>query len=228
MPPKAVMDEMGRVARAGSIVLTRAEKLLREGKLGQSEKACGEVNRIWGAEGNYMSPGVAHVLGQIRMRQGRYADAVRIMAASPERNDLGKLDLALCYAKTGRFDQAAALYDPHLITGYNSAFPHAERYLPDTRPTGALEGALLWCKGVALSNVGRADEATDSYAAALKHFPKNPLLAARLGLAAENAGRPEVAASALAIVQRAGDDPMREVTRPSFERANSLLRQAKP
>ena len=224
--PKERGDELDRVEREGSLAELKAERLFKEGRLKEAEAACMEVNRIFGSSGVTMASDVAHLLGRIRIRQGRYADAVAFMEPNLNTDTGMSMDLALCELKVGNVAKARALYDPSFITGYNSAFGDTTRFLPDVRTPERLEGAILWTKGVALSNVSRADEATDSYAAALKLLPRNALLAARLGLAAENAGRHAESLAAYRIVQTTGDAFMRKETKQNAERAEYRARAA--
>ena len=79
LPPEraAALD---RVDREGSAALRSAKRLFAEGRLAEAERAADRTNAIWGTHGDRMAPAVAHLLGRIRMRQGRYADAERLMA----------------------------------------------------------------------------------------------------------------------------------------------------
>ena len=220
LPPERE-KELDRVAREGSRAELKAESLFDQGRLEEAEEACEEVNRIYDSSGETMAQSVAHLLGRIRMRQGRYADAVAYMEPNLGSNAGGmSMDLALCHLKVGGVAKARALYEPGFITGYNSAFGDTARYLPDVRTPERLEGAILWTKGVALSNVGRPDEATDLYAAALRLLPRNALLAARLGIAAENAGRHKEAVAAFRIVGAVGDADMRRTVQTDWTTAS--------
>lgn len=233
LPPE-VEKRIEAEQRQYSRLYLAAEDAVRAGRYAEAEAKCAEIEQIWLPRTGHRDSGVAYVRGRILMHEGRYRDAARMMAPNPNTSPVGRLDLALCYAKVGDVERARAFYDPSLITDYNSAFADAPSYLPEVETRAELEAALQWCRAVALSNVGRADEATDGYAAALRVFPHNALLAARLGAAAENAGRPEVAASAYAVVQRYGDPKMREATRYDLTRtagkaqAVRALRERKP
>ena len=204
--------------------MKKAERFFALGQLAEAEAQCVAVNEIWGTHGDRMSPDVAYLLGQIRMRQGRYAEAARIMGPNLDTTPLMRLDLALSLVRSGQAEKAREAYDPALITGYNSAFGDVRSHLPTVNTAKDLEGALLWSKGEALRLFGRGNEAVDCFAAALTQFPENALLGAEMGFHAENAHRYEDAARAYAVVQASNDARLKAATRRDYERVNGIVK----
>ena len=223
--PEERARELDRVAKEGGEALAKAERLFAAGRSAEAEAQCAIVNGIWGTRGDRMNPGVAYLLGRIRMRDGRYAEAARIMGPNLDTTPLMRLDLALSLVRSGQAERARAAYEPGLITRFNSAFGDVQSHLPAISTPKDLEGALLWSKGEALRLFGRGDEAVDFFAAALDRFPKNALLGAELGFHAENAHRYAEAARGYAVVQASGDAKLKAETRSADLRVRELLKR---
>ena len=225
--PEERAQELDRISREGGEALTKAERLFAAGRLNDAEAQCGVVNEIWDSHGDRMNPGVAHLLGQIRMREGRYAEAARIMGPNLDTTQLMRLDFALSLVRSGQAERARDAYDPSLITGYDSAFGDVRNYLPQIRTVKDLEGALLWNKAEALRLFGRGDEAVNFFAAALVQFPKNALLGAELGFHAQNAHRYAEAERGYAAVRVSGDARLKAETQHDYERVSAIVKASR-
>lgn len=123
-----------------------------------------------------------HLIGQIRMKQGRYKEALNYLTPAGKNTWQAGLnfDVALCYARLGDTRTARQLYSGQALLKYRTV---TLRDLPGTRTPQTLEASILMARG--MDNFFRATGEAEAFAdfdAALKIIPQN-------GLAAYYAGK---------------------------------------
>ena len=117
------------------------------------------------------------LIGRILMDKGEYRDAAEMLAKDWVRgqDSVGDLDIALCYAKLGRFDLAERFYNDESILQYHGA---SAEDLPDaTTPKGA-EARILIARGLeASTRLSGKYDAQKAFAQAARLAPRNTLVA---------------------------------------------------
>ena len=129
--------------------IDQALHLLRAGRMPEAETLYQQV--LAGDPANFDA---LHFLGFIRLRQGRYAEALELigkaLSLKPEGKVLSNYGSAL--QKLGRLDEALAIYDKAMAAN------------PD-------DATMLYNRGVTLFELNRCEEALASYAAVLAIAP---------------------------------------------------------
>lgn len=127
-------------------------------------------------------PFVAHLLGQIYLKDGQYEKAIHwLKNAKLTTTTVGgglDLDLALAYARQGDYKNASRFYGNQSVLRYLSDGEEVlPQDLPGTDSPKALEASILLARGLDAHFEARDDEALVDFQAAHSLAPDNPLVA---------------------------------------------------
>ena len=154
-----------------------ARALLRAGKLTEAEQVAIVGQALWLRDPQRLPhPMFQWLLGDVRLRQGRYADALQYyqLASKHSARSGEELNIALCFVRLGNDEMARQFYSDQTLLRYSSI---SLRELPGTNNHQALEASILLAHGLEGYLTHQEQEALEDLDAAGKLAPHNGLIA---------------------------------------------------
>ena len=178
-PSKEMQAQMNAAYAQSDAFYKQATALSQAGDLKGAEAACIDALNsppIIRGQPQHV-PFVAHLLGQIYLKDGQYQKAVYwLQGAHP--NTAGgslNLDLALAYLRLGDYAHARECYSDQATLRYCS--DQTSEDLPGTASPQALEASILLARGVDAFLEERNDDALPDLQRANQLAPSNPVIA---------------------------------------------------
>lgn len=208
-----------------------ARAQFRSGNLAEAEQV---AHRAWqtslGLTGEGQAlPTIALLLGDIRLRQGRYEDALRYYLPTGQstwRSGLN-LDVALCYVRLGNYEAARRSYSDEAVLQYVPQDQRSEyhRSMPGMASPRALEASILFARGNESAMSGSHAEAISDFEAAGKLAPTNGLVAYCAGTSLVYLNRP---AEATPFFRRAAQYGRGRIAQDAATRVAAFSRSQTP
>jgi tetratricopeptide (TPR) repeat protein len=174
--------------------LRTAQDLYRSGDLVGAERAARETITLAAGLSPLAQELARRLVGQIRMQQGRYKDALEWLGADWLAGKDARLDLdiALCYVRLGNYTKAKRFYSDKALLRYTSIQPED---LPGASNPQSLEASILLARGLDkfFTASGQMDALSDLNAAG-RLAPRNGLISYYAGMSLVHMDRPAEAA----------------------------------
>jgi len=170
--------------------LSDAEENFKLGNLAKAERLAQETIKITRGLSPLPPELARRLLGKIRMKQGRYQEALSYFQPYwQSKKDSGMdLDMALCFVRLRNYDAARRFYSDNAALRFDSRLTAKD--LLGTQTPKTLEASILFAKAQdAAITSSRGQEALDNYIAASKLFPENGMFAYYTGKALTNLNR---------------------------------------
>lgn len=171
--------------------LHRAESLFKAGNLAQAEveaRRAIDLAPVIGGQKDGPPLGANALLVQIDMKRGNYSDAATRLERSSKNEWYSgmNLDLALCYVRAGKPQNARRIYSNELILRYKKITPAD---LPGLQNTKRLEASILMARGLDQFFRARDEEALETFNEANRIVPKNGVIAFYTGMSLVHLGK---------------------------------------
>ncbi len=191
LPPEAVAERRVLYAQSERLA-AEARALLASGDLSGAERAAlGALAATPNVQGGIRPlHTLPLLLGDIYLREGKYEKALQWYL--PSRQNVWRmggglnLDVALCYARLGNYEQARRFYSDQELLQYSSI--HSED-LPGTDSPQALEASIQMARGMDAFLSGRKQEAFEDMGEAARLAPADGLIPYYQGMSLVHMGR---------------------------------------
>lgn len=221
LPWTEVVELKGPYAESNRLQL-KARELLRSGDVDGADRTA--LAALTATPARYGGPGepmyiIEVLLGDIRLRQCRYEEALRHYL--PARNRIGRyaldLDAALCCVRLEDYKRARLLFSNEVLRAYFSGLDPAD--LPGTKTLRELEATILMARGADAFRSCYEEVALENFEAAARVAPHNGLAACWAAESLDWLGRP---AEAVPYWRRAARYGRGEVARKAKKRLASF------